>query len=51
MPAPTGATIRALAAQFARPGTDGLENPKIFQTPEVMNAGGLEALKSLGFPG
>ncbi len=50
LPAPTTATLKALAAQFARAGTDGLENPQVFQTPEVMQAGGLVALKALGKP-
>ena len=48
--AKTAATLKALAAQFARSGTDGLENPQVFQTPEVVNAGGLAALKTLGKP-
>jgi type I restriction enzyme R subunit len=39
-----------MAAQFARAGTDGLENPHIFDLPEVRHAGGLEALKALGEP-
>lgn len=50
LPAPTAATLKALAAQFARAGTDGLENPEVFQTPEVQKAGGLVALKALGRP-
>ncbi len=50
MPAPTRATLEALAAQFARAGTDGLENPQIFQMPHVVQAGGLSALRSLGKP-
>jgi len=50
MPAETGAVILALAGQFARAGTEGLENPAVFQTPEVVNAGGLAALKALGHP-
>ncbi|QDV34095.1 DEAD/DEAH box helicase family protein [Tautonia plasticadhaerens] len=50
LPADVAATIRALASQFARAGTDGLENPHVFQTPEVMQAGGLNALKSAGQP-
>jgi type I restriction enzyme, R subunit len=44
------ATIKALAAQFARTGTEGLENPEIFHTPDVIRAGGLAALKTLGNP-
>lgn len=50
LPAPTAATVKAMASQFARAGTDSLENPEIFQTPEVIRAGGLAALKTLGKP-
>ena len=50
LPVNTALTIKALAAQFARGGTDELENPKIFQTPEVVKYGGLPALKSFGKP-
>ena len=50
LPAPTAATLKAMASQFARAGTDGLENPQIFQIPDVRNAGGLDALKVLGKP-
>jgi type I restriction enzyme R subunit len=50
LPVPTSETLRALAAQFARTGTDGLENPQVFRTPEVVRAGGLDALKALGKP-
>ena len=41
LPDKTSLTIQALAAQFARGGTDELENPNIFQTPEVVKSGGL----------
>jgi len=44
------ATIRAIASQFERGGTEGLENPQIFQTPEVKLAGGLAALQTAGNP-
>ncbi len=44
------ATIRAIASQFGRGGTEGIENPAIFQTPEVKTAGGLAALKVIGKP-
>lgn len=44
------ATIKAIVSQFERGGTEGLENPQIFQTPEVRAAGGLEALKAAGNP-
>jgi type I restriction enzyme R subunit len=50
LPPKTGSTLRALAGQFARGGTDELENPQVFGTPEVVRAGGLDALKTLGKP-
>ncbi len=50
LPAETAATLRALAAQFARGGTESLENPRVFDTADVRAAGGLEALKGLGEP-
>ena len=42
--------IQAIASQFAKGGTDNLENPQIFQTPEVVQAGGAAALRQLGNP-
>jgi type I restriction enzyme, R subunit len=48
--APGAATLSALARQFARAGTDGLESPEVFQTPEVARAGGVGALRALGRP-
>jgi type I restriction enzyme R subunit len=50
LPGQAAATIRAIASQFERGGTDGLENPHIFQTPEVKAAGGLAALQTAGNP-
>ncbi|MCC7205490.1 MAG: DEAD/DEAH box helicase family protein [Phycisphaeraceae bacterium] len=50
LPVRTAATIRAIASQFDRGGTEGLENPQIFQTPEVKAAGGLAALQTAGKP-
>lgn len=50
MPAQASATVKALASQFARAGTEGLENPQVFKTPEVVRAGGLAALKAFGKP-
>lgn len=50
LPADARATLIAMTAQFAHAGTDGLENPHIFDLPEVRRAGGLEALKPLGKP-
>ena len=44
MPEKTAATVKALVAQFARGGTEELENRNIFQTPAVKKAGGLSAL-------
>jgi len=44
------ATLKALTAQFARGGTESLENPHIFELPEVIRAGGLEALSAIGKP-
>ncbi len=50
LPARTSATLVALAHQFARAGTEELENPGVLQTPEVLTAGGLPALRLLGSP-
>ena len=50
MPTDAAATVRAIASQFSRGGTESLETPHIFQTPEVRKAGGLEALAVLGDP-
>ncbi|HEV3260773.1 MAG TPA: hypothetical protein VG013_28220 [Gemmataceae bacterium] len=50
LPAGTAATIRAIARQFERGGTESLENPQVFQTPEVKAAGGLAALQAAGQP-
>ncbi len=48
LPPPTSATLGALAGQFARAGTEELENPGVLQTPDVVAAGGLGALRLLG---
>lgn len=50
MPDTTSATLKALTGQFARGGTESLENPHIFQIPEVVRAGGLPALSAIGKP-
>ncbi|OGH62072.1 MAG: hypothetical protein A3G34_13680 [Candidatus Lindowbacteria bacterium RIFCSPLOWO2_12_FULL_62_27] len=50
LPDVTAATIKALAEQFVLSGTDALENPQIFKTPDITRAGGLAALKALGNP-
>jgi type I restriction enzyme R subunit len=50
LPGKAPAAVRAIASQFDRGGTEGLENPQIFQTPEVKAAGGLMALQAAGKP-
>jgi len=50
MPEGTAATITAIASQFVRGGTDGLENQYILRTSEVSQAGGIPALKIYGNP-
>jgi type I restriction enzyme, R subunit len=50
LPPRAAATVKAIASQFERGGTEGLENSQIFQTPEVRIAGGLAALQDAGIP-
>ncbi|HJQ24190.1 MAG TPA: DEAD/DEAH box helicase family protein [Blastocatellia bacterium] len=50
LPKPTAATVTAIALQFANDGTEALESPQIFQTPEVVKAGGDDALTASGRP-
>ena len=50
MPRSTASAVQAIASQFARGGTENLENPQIFSTPEVTSAGGLQALQGYGGP-
>lgn len=50
LPGKAPAAVLAIASQFERGGTEGLENPQIFQTPEVRLAGGLAALQMAGNP-
>ncbi len=50
LPTSAAMTLKALVGQFARSGTDGLENPKVFDVPEIVRAGGLSALQALGRP-
>jgi type I restriction enzyme R subunit len=50
LPTPAATTIRAIASQFERCGTPGLENSQLFQTPAVRAAGGLAALRLAGEP-
>ena len=50
LPSETANTLLALAKQFEGGGTEELENPYIFNAPDVVKAGGLKALKILGAP-
>ena len=50
LPPPASDTIKALAAQFVLGGTESLESPHIWQTPEVVAAGGIRALAAAGEP-
>ena len=43
-------TLTALVNVFSNSGTDGLESPAIFHTPEIAKAGGLKALRIIGKP-
>ena len=51
LPTETANTLFALARQFERGGTTELENPYIFNAPDVVKAGGHHALAVLGRPG
>jgi type I restriction enzyme R subunit len=50
MPPPTAATVKAIASQFSLGGTEALETPYIFNTPMVVQAGGLAALRTFDDP-
>jgi type I restriction enzyme R subunit len=50
LPEKTKDTLLALSKQFEKGGTEELENPYVFNAPNVVKAGGLEALKMLGEP-
>jgi type I restriction enzyme R subunit len=50
LPRQTQAAVLAVADQFAKGGTEDLENRYIFQTPEVVAAGGVAALAMAGDP-
>lgn len=51
LPDAAARTLRALADQFARSGTEELENPAVWKVPAVTRAGGFKALAALGAPG
>ncbi len=50
MPERASGAVRAIASQFAKGGTENLENPLIFSTPEVREAGGVSALRTYASP-
>lgn len=54
LPTPAANTLGAIVGQFGKAGTDGLESPDIFNTPEVRKAGGkdgpIKALREVGKP-
>ena len=50
MPDPAKQVITGLANQFALGGTDALEDGSVFQTPLIVRAGGLPALRAVGEP-
>ena len=50
MPRPARMTVKALVKQFAKVGTEGLEKSEVFDMPEVIKAGGINALKEIGKP-
>lgn len=50
LPKKAADTLFALARQFEKGGTEELENPHVFNAPDVVKAGGLEVLTPLGKP-
>lgn len=50
LPKPAANAVNALVGQFAENGTDALESTHVFRMPEVVKAGGLQALKLAGDP-
>ncbi|MBM4141272.1 MAG: restriction endonuclease subunit R [Nitrospira sp.] len=50
LPKKTSKTLLALAKQFERGGIEELENPYVFNSPEVVKTGGLDSLKIIGEP-
>ena len=50
LPDRTRSVVQAIAYQFSRGGTEDLESPLIFSTPEVSAAGGIYALQEHGSP-
>jgi len=50
MPPRAKEVVTSLTNQFALGGTDALESKLVFQTPEVIRAGGVASLKLIGDP-
>ena len=50
MPSKAKNVVTGLTNQFALGGTDALESRQVFQTPEIVRAGGIGALKLIGDP-
>jgi len=50
LPENTANAVLALASQFGKGGTEELENPHIFDAPDVVKTGGIKALEILGKP-
>lgn len=50
MPSQACRVVTALANQFGLAGTEALESADVFATPEVLRAGGLNALREFGEP-
>lgn len=48
LPSPTADALRAIVQQFRVGGVEELEKPGIFETPDLKEAGGMEALKMGG---
>lgn len=50
LPPQTQLAVAALVDQFVRAGTNAIERKELFQTPEVLEAGGIAALAKAGDP-
>jgi type I restriction enzyme R subunit len=51
MNAKSAIVLKGLGGQFAQGGTEALETPTLWEVPEILQAGGLNALRALGQPG
>lgn len=50
MPVKPAAVLRGIGRQFGVGGTEALESPRLWDVPEIRDAGGFEALRLLGTP-